>query len=345
MTYIKNSFLEFVTTLEGFDRLPDAAIANLSEQVQAWRYRIGQKIIGKESLPEHITIIYEGQVRLLGYDPQTQLPITLKLLQPGEIIGEIGLLRDVACETAIASTEVVCLTLNASAYFSFLALYPAFADARKNRSYLVEVFDILSSYWKQQPLATLNFKEVAENALPQAKVHYLPPGATSFNQLDSERVWFLSGGGTVANFSPGDRIESDNARDSIQVISQNPARLVGIHPSDLILEDSHEIVLAVNNTKSDSQEELDIPYASDEIVPQTPPPTSNSSSKQKYPFFSGKGELNTAFACFQMIAKHLEIPFRREVVRRILTEQVKRQGVISFQVTAYLAELIGLKAQ
>ncbi|MCC5607377.1 peptidase domain-containing ABC transporter [Nostoc sp. CHAB 5834] len=345
MTYIKNSFVEFVSTIEGFNHLPDGAIANLSEQVQAWRYRIGQKIIGKESLPEHITIIYEGQVRLLGYDPQTQLPITLKLLQPGEIIGEIGLLRDVACETAIASTEVVCLTLNASAYFSFLGLYPDFANVRKNRSYLIEVFDILSSYWKQQPLATLNFKDVAENALPQAITHYLPPGATPFNQLDRERVWFLSGGGTVRNFSPGDRLESDNDRDNIQVISQNPARLVGIHPSDLILEDSHEIVLAVSNTKSDSQEELDIPYASTEIVPQTPPPTSNSSSKQKYPFFSGKGELNTAFACFQMIAKHLEMPFRREVVRRILTEQVKRQGVISFQVTAYLAELIGLKAQ
>ena len=345
MTYIKNAFSEFITTLEGFDQLPDEAIANLSEQLQAWRYRIGQKIIGKESLPERITIIYEGQVRLLGYDPQTQLPITLKLLQPGEIIGEIGLLRDIACETAIASTEVVCLTLSAAAYFSFIALYPAFAEARKNRSYLVEVFDILSSYWQKQAIATLNLKELAENALPQAKIHYLPSGKTSFNQLDSESVWFVSGGGTVTNLSPGDRLESDDDRDNIQVIGQNPARLLGIHPSDLMLEDSHQIVLAVSDTKLDSQDELDIPYASDEIVPQTAPDTSNSSSKLKYPFFSGKGELNTAFACFQMIAKHLEMPFRREVVRRILTEQVKRQGSISFQVTAYLAELIGLKAQ
>ncbi|MEH2298296.1 MAG: peptidase domain-containing ABC transporter [Nostoc sp.] len=345
MTYIKNAFPEFITTLEGFDQLPDEAIANLSEQLQAWRYRIGQKIIGKESLPERITIIYEGQVRLLGYDPQTQMPITLKLLQPGEIIGEIGLLRDIACETAIASTEVVCLTLNASAYFSFIALYPAFAEARKNRSYLMEVFDILSSYWQKQAIATLNLKELAENALPHAKIHYLPLGKTSFNQLDSESVWFVSGGGTVTNFSPGDRLESSDDRDKIQVIGQNPARLLGIHPSDLMLEDSDQIVLAVSDTKSDRQDELDIPYASDEIVPQTAPDTSISSSKLKYPFFSGKGELNTAFACFQMIAKHLEMPFRREVVRRILTEQVKRQGTISFQVTAYLAELIGLKAQ
>lgn len=115
-------------------------------------------------------------MRLLGYDPQTQMPITLKLLQPGEIIGEISLLRDVACETAIASTEVVCLTLSASAYFSFLASYPAFAEARKNRSYLIEVFDILASYWQKQAIATLNLRELTEKALPQAKIHYLPPG-------------------------------------------------------------------------------------------------------------------------------------------------------------------------
>ncbi|MEH1853291.1 MAG: peptidase domain-containing ABC transporter [Nostoc sp.] len=345
MTYIKSTFSEFLTTLEGFDRLPDGAIANLSEQLQAWRYRIGQKIIGKESLPERITIIYEGQVRLLGYDPQTQMPITLKLLQPGEIIGEIGLLRDVPCEIAIASTEVVCLTLSASAYFSFLASYPAFAEARKNHSYLAEVFDIIGSYWQKQAIATLNLRELAEKALPKAKIHYLPSGKTSFNQLDSESIWFVSGGGAITDLSPGARLESDDDRDNIQVIGQNPARLVGIHPSDLLLQDSHQIELVVSDTTSDSAEKLDIPYASDEIVPQTAPQNSKNSPKQKYPFFGGKGELNSAFACFQMIAKHLEMPFRREVVRRILTEQVKRQGTISFQVSAYLAESIGLKAQ
>jgi ATP-binding cassette subfamily B protein len=345
MTYIKSTFPELLTTLEGFDQLPDGAIANLSEQLQAWRYRIGQKIIGKESLPERITIIYEGQVRLLGYDPQTQMPITLKLLQPGEIIGEIGLLRDVPCEIAIASTEVVCLTLSASAYLSFLASYPAFAEARKNRSYLVEIFDILGSYWQKQAIATLNLRELAEKALPQAKIHYLPSGKTPFNQLDSESIWFVSGGGAITDFSPGDRLESDDDRDNIQVRGQNPARLVGIHPSDLLLEDSHQMELVVSDTTSDNIEKLDIPYASDEIVPQTVPQNSKNSPKQKYPFFGGKGELNSAFACFQMIAKHLEMPFRREVVRRILTEQVKRQGTISFQVTAYLAESIGLKAQ
>lgn len=48
MTYIKNTFPEFLTTIEGFEQLPDGAIANLSEQLQAWRYRIGQKSLVKK---------------------------------------------------------------------------------------------------------------------------------------------------------------------------------------------------------------------------------------------------------------------------------------------------------
>jgi ATP-binding cassette subfamily B protein len=50
-------------------------------------------------------------------------------------------------------------------------------------------------------------------------------------------------------------------------------------------------------------------------------------------------------ACFQMVTKHLQIPFRREIVNRILSENSKRSGTISFQLCAYLAELLGLKSQ
>ncbi|MBW4685225.1 MAG: peptidase domain-containing ABC transporter [Komarekiella atlantica HA4396-MV6] len=345
MTYTKNALPEFLTALEGFDQLPEEAIANLSQQLQAWRYRIGQKIIGKDKLPEQVTIIYEGQVRLLGYDPQTQMPVTLKLLQPGAILGEIGLLRQVACETAIASTELVCLSLNAAEYFNLLASYPDFANIRKNQSHLVEIFDILSLQLAQQANATLNLRELTEQALAGAKVHYLPPGKTPFHQLDSDNIWFVSGNGTVTNFPAGSRLESNDARDVIDVIGKSSARLIGIRPLDLLLLDTHQVELEVHS-QPNSADELEIPYASTEEAPQSDPYAPQDRQKhKKYPFVRGKGELNTAFACFQMITKHLEIPFRREVVRRILTEQIKRQGHISFQVTAYLAELIGLKAQ
>ncbi len=347
MTYIKNVFQDFLITLEGVDQLPEREITNLSGQLQAFRYRIGQKIIDKERIPDRIIIIYEGQVRLLGYDPQTKLPITLKLLQPGAILGEISLLRQVACEIAIASTEVVCLTIAASEYLRLLTAYPAFADARKQPANIVEVFDVINLYLEQQALASADLQGLTERALPQAKIHYLAPGKTPFNQLDSASIWFVSGG-TVTDFAPSARIDvSDGDRNAIVVPGKTPARLIGLSPEDLSYFE-HPEPLEVNAVTAeivDDDDTPEIPYATDEEAFSSGSSSSKGGKRQKYPFVRGNGELNSAFACFQMLSKYLQIPFRREVVRRILTEQLKRQGTLSFQLCAYLAELIGLKAQ
>jgi subfamily B ATP-binding cassette protein HlyB/CyaB len=348
MTYIKNAFQDFLVNLEGADQLPPEEINNLSQQLQAFRYRIGQKIIGKERIPDRLTIIYEGQVRLLGYDPQTQLPITLKLLQPGAILGEISLLRQVACETAIASTEVVCITITATEYLRLISTYPAFAAVRQQTAHVVEVFDVLGLLLEQQALGSANLKELTEKALPQAKVHYLPPGKTSFNKLDSATIWFVSGGGTVTNFAPSSRIElSDGETDAVAVSGKIPARLIGLSPVDLSFLYVQEEPLPVNTVTAEivDDDELEIPYASEEEIPPPSYSQKDQDRNKKYPFVRGTGELNSAFACFQMLSKYLQIPFRREVVRRILMEQMKRQGSLSFQLCAYLAELIGLKAQ
>jgi ATP-binding cassette, subfamily B, bacterial HlyB/CyaB len=342
MTYIQSNFEEFIASIEGFDQLSKEEINNLlsSQILQPLRYRVGQKIIGKEQLPERIAILHQGNVRLLGYNPQNQLPITLKLLQPGATIGEISWLRELPCETAIASTEVICLTWKAADYLQFINRNPAFAKARQNQSHLIEIFDILSSQVAQKALVNHNLKDVTQQAQLEAKIHYLSPGKTALQELGSDRIWFVSGRSSLPNFPPGSRLETD----VIEVKGNIPVRLLGINPQDLSLLDGISIESETLETISDSRVDSEIPYAQEpEFVPPT---TSNQPLKnQNYPFFRGQGELDSSLACFQMLSKHLEMPFRKEVVRRILTDQIKRQGSISFQVCAYLSELIGLKSQ
>ncbi|PLZ90968.1 type I secretion system permease/ATPase [Fischerella muscicola CCMEE 5323] len=341
MTYTKTSFLEFLSTVDGFDQLSREALVVISQQLQPWRYRLGKKIIGKEKLPEQITIIYEGKARLLAYDPRTQKPITLKLLQPGAILGEISVLRDVACETAIASTEVTCLTFPTVEYLRLLAMYPAFAEIRQNCCHLLEIFDVVGMQSQVQALGGVNLKELAQKALAEARVHYLQPGKNSVNQLDRESIWFVSGGGTVKNYPLGSRLEFNSAPEIIEVVGTSPARLIGLRTLDLMILDN------LKDTNAEILDnEIEIPYAPDEEF--TPPKADRVKNKQKnkkYPYFHGNGQLNSAIACFQMVSKYLQMPFRREVIHRILTEQMKRQGTISFQLCAYLSELIGLKAQ
>ena len=342
MTYIQSTFEEFIASIEGFDQLSKGEINNLlsSQILQPLRYRVGQKIIGKEQLPERIAILHQGNVRLLGYNPQNQLPITLKLLQPGAILGEISWLRELPCETAIASTEVICLTWKATDYLQFINRNPVFAKARQNQSHLIEIFDILSSQVAQKALVNHNLKDVTQQAQLDSKIHYLSPGKTALRELDSDRIWFVSGRSSLPNFPPGSRLETD----VIEVKGNIPVRLLGINPQDLSLLDGISIESETLETISDSSVDSEIPYAQEpEFVPPT---TSNQPLKnQNYPFFRGQGELDGSLACFQMLSKHLQIPFKKEVVRRILTDQIKRQGSISFQVCAYLSELIGLKSQ
>ena len=266
MTYIQSNFEEFIASIEGFDQLSKEEINNLlsSQILQPLRYRVGQKIIGKEQLPERIAILHQGNVRLLGYNPQNQLPITLKLLQPGATIGEISWLRELPCETAIASTEVICLTWKAADYLQFINRNPAFAKARQNQSHLIEIFDILSSQVAQKALVNHNLKDITQQAQLESKIHYLSPGKTALQELDSDRIWFVSGRSSLPNFPPGSRLETD----VIEVKGNIPLRLLGINPQDLSLLDGISIESETLETISDSSVDSEIPYAQEpEFVP------------------------------------------------------------------------------
>ncbi|MBD2254098.1 cyclic nucleotide-binding domain-containing protein, partial [Nostoc parmelioides] len=333
MAYIQRTFEDFIAKIEGFDKLSNEALTDLLSRIQPQYYSLGQKIIVRESIPEKLAIIYEGTARLLGYDPQTQKPITLKLLQPGEILGEISVLRKVPCEIAIASTEVKCLTLDADDYFRLLTNYPVFARFRQYQSNLAEIYHVLSIQSKLSDLGDINLKELARNALAGAKIDYLPPGKTSLSQLDNERIWFVSGGGIVKNLACGSSLEFNNLQDTVEIEGKIPVRLLGMCESDLSLKNQY---IDIN----------EIPYAPVEEAPEPKPQSIKYEAKNiNYPHFHGKGQLNSAIACFQMLSKYLEMPFRRDVIHRIFTQQMKQHGVIPLQVCATLAEFIGLKAK
>ncbi|MEA5573059.1 peptidase domain-containing ABC transporter [Calothrix sp. UHCC 0171] len=343
MSVATDYFAEFITKLAGFDQLPSEVLVKLLENIHPTRYRVGQRILGKEKIPDRITIIYEGKVRLLAYDARTQVPSSLKFLESGDILGEIGILREIGCETAIASSEVTCLRLDAGEYLRLLEKYPDFAEVRKNHCHLVEIFDILGVQKELQANAHINLKELAQNVLAGAKVHYLPPGKILFNQLDQEKIWFVSGAG-AKNLAHGSSLELLRATNKIEVQGGKSLRLIGLDAADLFILNRNHQSEQIKDNSLEKLDRLNIPYASDEI-PEKKSSIRDNQQKIKYPFFPGKGQINSAIACFQMVSKHLHMPFRREIVNRILSENEKRQGTVSFQLCAYLAELLGLKAQ
>ncbi|MUG93185.1 cyclic nucleotide-binding domain-containing protein [Scytonema sp. UIC 10036] len=180
MTYTSSTIQEFLAGIYPFDRLSSAARAELSTQCQWLRYRIGQAIVTREKMPACVGIIYEGKARLIGYVPHLQEPVTLKLLQPGEMLGWVGLVRGVPCETAFASVETICLVLSAENFLAVLQRELPLANAFQNQCTLIEVFDLLSAELARQAISSVNLKELALKAQSEAVICNLLPGRVSY---------------------------------------------------------------------------------------------------------------------------------------------------------------------
>ncbi len=348
MTYTKSTVQEFLATVEPFNQLSPDASARVTEQFQLLRYRIGQAVLVRDRLPNQVSILYQGQIRLLGYDPRTQKPVTLELMQPGAIIGWVGLVRGIPCETAIASRESICLTISASEFLAILEREPKLVEYFQNRCSLIEIYDLLGAELHRQADGSADLKALALQAESQAVVCNMPPGRTPTNQLEPDRIWLVSGGGTISNFAVGSRLNV-NSRSSmgtgyLEVSGDRAARVIGF--PEAIRDNIPTDATLVENGAALTQSDLDIPYAPDRPVEGDASLSMPvQQAPHKYPFVRGKGELDVAMACLQMLSQHFNMPFRRDVVKRVLVNQMERSGGISLELCGAVAEMMGLHAQ
>ncbi len=348
MTYT-TTIQEFLAGISPFDQLPSAALEKLSTQCQLLRYRMGQAIVVREKMPAQVAILFQGQARLLAYESRRNAPVTLKLIQPGEIIGWVSLLRGVPCETAIASTESVCLTLNAPDFLSLLDREPTLATAFRSRCALVEVFELLGAELERHADGQADLKELTLQAWSNAVIYNLPRGRQMSNQLDANRVWFVSGG-AAASVPVGTCLNAE-AVASLQVNGNGATRLVGIpasilYPNTLTFAPESADGDGASSIESVAQEDVEIPYAPDQPAEGSGYYSQQErSSRRNYPVVRGRGAVDAPLACFQMLSQYFGMPFRRDTIRRVIVNQQSRNGSLSLLHCGAVAEMSGLSAQ
>nr|WP_315784915.1 cyclic nucleotide-binding domain-containing protein [Fischerella sp. JS2] len=125
MTQTPTAIPTFLSGIPPFEQLSTAKLQELSQRLQLQRFRMGQAILPLQELPLDVVIIYTGQARLIGHDPQSNIPVTLQRLQPGEIVGWKSLLRGVPCEKVMAcEEETLCLVLPHQEFLTLLEEEP-----------------------------------------------------------------------------------------------------------------------------------------------------------------------------------------------------------------------------
>lgn len=326
----------FLKDLPGFDQLSEAVLSSVAKEFQPLRYPMGRPLVSNRAMPQDFTLIYQGQVRLLGYDPRTDTPVTLSLLGPGAAVGWISLVRQVPCETAIASVETVGLKLPAATFLELLDHEPSIAQVYEHQPSVLEAFDVLGQQLLIRADGSTDLKHLAERALPDSLIQNRPIRDISIAQLQPNLEWFVSGG-SIPDLEIGQSLETCLEKINGTVSRSETLRLIGLSPIKA-QKSSMEPVASVPQT--DAWE--DIPEA-----PTLLPAVDEAPVKHgKYPFKSGRGPIDAPLACFQMLALHLNLPFRKDVIRRILKNQTERNGPgISLPVYGAISESMGLRAQ
>ncbi|MBD2773152.1 peptidase domain-containing ABC transporter [Iningainema tapete] len=315
-----------------FQHLSPNALENLEGKVQFLRYRMGQVIVTQEAMPEQISILLQGQARLLGYDRRTQKADTLKLLQPGEVVGWISHVRGVACETAIASKEAICLNLPSADFLNLMKREKAFAKALQSRTDIIEVYDLLGEELNRRADGSTDLAKLAQNVWEAATVLTLQHISTAlFKENRGDHIWLVSGS-SQTEFPVGSRLEFADAIERISINSS--VRLVGVPKS--LLPAPKEIA-----PKPTTDSWLaEIPYAPE----MSTKPKSAKQSRREFPYIKARGPVDASLACFQMLSQYYHIPFRRDTLRRVVDKQHQR-GSISLPFCAAVAEMMGLTTQ
>lgn len=330
-----------------FNQLPPEAIAEIADQLQSWRYRMGQVILMRGKQPNQIYFLVSGQARLLGYDPRTNLPVTLKLLQPGDILGWINPIRGLPCETAIASTESVCIGLPLETFLGLLEKYPVLRAGFRENCALVELFELLGTYLQKQAQGEADLKQLTLDTIDQTQVYTLPPGRhllDSHPPLQDEQTLWLVSSGEVVETPVGALLDTQNSS-IVEVTGTEAARLIGIPRSTECIEAPAPIPLAnVSVLPPEESPFADIPYAQADLLGK--PVTSKApSSRKTFPVVRGKTPAECAVACFHMVSQDFGMPFRRDVIQRIVDEEIRRNQTISLPVAGAITELMGLTSQ
>ncbi len=342
--------IEFLAQVTPFEKLGKTALEKLASQCELLRYRMGQPILEMDKMPAYIAVIYEGQARLLGNDHRVQSLVSLQKIGPGTAIGWVSLLRGIACETAIASTESICICIPTADFLDTLDIEPDFNQYVRSLGDISEIFELWSLELKRRPEDTVNLKDSMAQLLANTVVVNVPTGRIDVNILDTDLVWLVSSG-NIEDFPVGSRLVFDGLPLIVQGLKG--ARLIGTPEPQV--HNLNSIPVAPPGIATPPETVANVPAVIPAAVPTIEvknapdrPPAALLDTKGgpvKYPFIRGYGRIDAPLACFQMLGRHLGVNYRKDIIRKVLDNQLKTSGQITLYTCGAIATMMGLNAQ
>ncbi|MEB3201155.1 MAG: ABC transporter transmembrane domain-containing protein [Synechococcaceae cyanobacterium] len=334
MTLSSAKTLESLFEVPPFDGLSPSGRQRLLQGSSLCSYQEGQLLSGADSIGDRILVILEGTARLLG--ERDAVPFTLERLQAGAMIGLASLLRAQACEQVSAASGLLAVAIPDALIVELLASEPGFSQWCSHQLWTAELHALMALRQSAQSEAG-----AFDAAAWRRELELLRQGARAVSPEDPQSERSPAAGeelvlasANVPDLRLGAVLQAD--RPLPRPRPPLPLRLV-IVPS---LEDPvptvyPEVLAGVDDAGGGLPQ------------PGAPPQPSSldlgqSDRSRGLQLLRARGPLDETLACFQMLARMLDLPYRRDAIEKVLRDKLRRGQPIDLQLCGQIAAMLGL---
>ena len=310
-------------------------------------FDVGEIITTLDKIPQKISLLVSGELRLRGFIEETKNPFTLDLVKSPYLIGISSIRCGKPTEFITASSKVILLSIDYQDWLEFLDDKPRLS---KNLNEQITVADLWFTLSKGEsklnlPSDSKNMRKYLNSLRSTAKLIDL--NATEIGLLkfsDNEFNWLLVN--DYLELNSGSILDSDQVQYIQKDIDQS-IYIIGLpsfHWQDkksILVEKQTRDNVVIPSLDIDANEtnESDIQKNQIDNIKEDNP------NKLRF-FSSASGFVNQAAACFQMLGSYFNLPIRYDVIFKVLQEQSERtNGIVTLQLCAALGESLGLQTQ
>ena len=290
-------------------------------------------------MQDRIYLVLNGQIRLLNINDDGSID-TLAKRGSGQLIGWVSLLRAAPTEWITASEESLILALPAKYFLESFKRNLKFKNWFGSLVQPQESTAVVLAALNNQAKKPAEWKSLITDQVNESVVVTLE-GGTDFNPPSNQKFktynWYLSTSG-LPDYPVGSLIKP-GSKINISEAFTLPFRVIGIPE----VNDSLDIVSKTDQSTQASSNLGPLPTVSLKELGIVE--GDHMRDNQKYPYISGKGEINEVLAVCEMTALFLKVPFRYDGIKKAIESYFRRDKALSLELLGGLTEGLGLSTQ
>lgn len=326
---MKINFTERILGKPFFASLSKSSVELLENNSKYLQYEPGKPLAAKGALPSSVLIIQSGEARLLA-NYLTGI-YTAERIGEGDVVGLASLLNAKGCEEVSSISNLVAIQIPDEIIISIYkqdATFKNWCDSTIFTAEIIALVDEIHKLTNSPQLTTAtNLKETISSC-----------SIITGEQIKLEaqdKFTYIASSANISCVEAGEILKGDKIIYSRPPL---PARIIKYFAKQEKSDDNNDESKAKNKS----------PNANHEIAPNLPVTSDldigQYAEQDLMPLIRASGAVQESIACLQMLAKSMNLPFRKDSIERVLRNALRTGKPASIELMGSLVANMGLHA-